>query len=182
MALGILNPRVRLWSTVGTWFLVFFFASPVYAHLMVAQKGTLKWGKGGYFFVVSLPVSAVTGIDDDGDGLLSKKELRRHRETIKAAVREGFALESPDKGPLTIEGLLLNSAHHHRQGDRPASHIVAMGRFSAEPDDQGLFLKMNLFGIAKSEQRFEITITRNRKKEVAVVTKEQPSHPLLAGR
>jgi len=167
---------------VGAWFLVFFFVSPVYAHLMVAQKGTLKLGKGGYFFVVSLPVSAVAGIDDDGDGLLSKKELRQHRETIKSAVREGFVLESPDKGALVIEGLLLNSARHHRKGKRPASHIVAMGRFSAEPDDLGLVLKMNLFGKAKSEQRFEITITRDKKKEVAVVTKAQPAHPLSAGR
>ena len=39
-------------------------------------KGTLNIVDGGAFMVLSLPVSACSGIDDDGDALLSPTELR----------------------------------------------------------------------------------------------------------
>ena len=54
------------WVVVLTLFALAAFSSSASAHLMVAQKGTLKQGKGGYYFVVSLPVSAFVGVDDDG--------------------------------------------------------------------------------------------------------------------
>jgi hypothetical protein len=182
MGVGTSTCRYRAWGMGSALLAILFLSLPVSAHLMVAQKGTLKLGKGGYFFVVSLPVSAVAGIDDDGDGLLSAKEMRTHGETIKSAIRAGFVLESDVAGPRVIEGLLLNRAHRHSRAKRPASHIVAMGRFSAEPEDVGLVLRTSLFGKAKNEQRFEIAITRDKRKEVAVLTKEQPTHPLYAGR
>lgn len=46
------------------------------AHVILAQKGTLNIVDGGAFMVLSLPVSAFSGIDDDGDALLSPTELR----------------------------------------------------------------------------------------------------------
>jgi hypothetical protein len=41
-----------------------------YAHLMVAQRGTLNLVDNGAFMVISLPVTALAGTDDDGDSRL----------------------------------------------------------------------------------------------------------------
>jgi hypothetical protein len=158
------------------------FTQPASAHLMVAQHGTLKFGEGGFYFVLALPVSAITGFDDDGDGLLSAKELRAHRGDIGAAVHAGFVLESDTDGLRIIEGLLLNMAHDSGHAQRPASHVVAMGRFSVPTVDRALTLNTSLFGKKPSEQSFQITITRGETKEVAVLSQTDPAHPLFAER
>ena len=46
-----------------------------HAHLMVEQHGTINFTNGGAFLVLSVPVSAFDGVEDDGDGALSAKEL-----------------------------------------------------------------------------------------------------------
>ena len=43
------------------------------AHLMVAQQGTLNVVDDGAFVVMSLPISAFSSVDDDGDGKLSRE-------------------------------------------------------------------------------------------------------------
>jgi len=155
------------------------FSLPAAAHLMVAQKGTLKLGTGGYFFVISLPVSALSSFDDDGDGRLSSGELRTHKDQIETAVRAGFVLNSAAGGPRMIEGLLLNLPHHHGHGHRHASHVVAMGRFAVAAEDRSLTLQTNLFGGRANEQRFEITVTHEKQQEVLLLTKTQPTQRLF---
>ena len=155
---------------------------PASAHLMVAQHGTLKFGEGGFYFVLALPVSAIAGFDDDGDGLLSAKELGANRGTIEAAVHAGFVLASDTEGPRLIEGLMLNMAHDPGHAQRPASHVVAMGRFSVQAEDRALTLNTSLFGKKPSEQSFKITITRGETREVTVLSKAQSTHPLFAER
>ena len=161
-------------------FCCFFYSVPASAHLMVSQNGTLKFGKGGYYFVLSLPVSALNGVDDDGDGLLSTKELATHNEAIKATVEMGFTLISTASGPRVIEGLLLNMSHSHGRFQKPASHVVAMGRFSVAPGEQDLTLRTSLFGKATAEQTFKITITNGSRKEVVRLTRENDSWQIFS--
>ena len=47
--------------------------APAQAHLMVAQHGTLNLVGDGVYMVLSLPVSAFAGSDDDGDDKLSSE-------------------------------------------------------------------------------------------------------------
>ncbi|MGK0269760.1 MAG: hypothetical protein ACI88H_000392 [Cocleimonas sp.] len=47
------------------------------AHLMVAQHGTLNFKGSGAFIVLSVPISAFTNINDDGDGKLSSSEFKK---------------------------------------------------------------------------------------------------------
>ena len=148
------------------------------AHLMVAQKGTLKLGKGGYYFVVSFPVSAFTGVDDDGDGSLSSRELRAHNARIKAAILRGFILSSDEVGPLPVEGLLLQMGHTHDRSR--ATHIIAMGRFNATEGVRDLTLETHLFGEEKKATRLTISITRGGDKERARLTPKTPTHRLFA--
>ena len=62
---------------------------------MVARHGTLNFVDDGAFMVLSLPMSAFEGIDDDGDGKVSMIEFNNHRTGIVGAVRHavfGYSL------------------------------------------------------------------------------------------
>lgn len=165
--------------------LAFIFVScslAAHAHLMVAQRGTLKFGKGGYFFVVSLPVCAFSGIDDDGDGLLSAQELRVHRNRIQTRVRSELRLLSDKHGPRPIEGLLLNLPHNHGALQKPSSHIVAMGRFSVTPEMKTLRLQTTLFGEKPEEQKLVFKVTRGDKQAHVELSKQNNSRVLFSVR
>ena len=135
--------------------------------------------QGGYFFVVSLPVSAFPGIDDDGDGLLSARELRVHRNRIQTMVRGELRLISDKHGPRPIEGLLLNLPHNHGALQKPSSHIVAMGRFSVTPEMTTLRLQTTLFGEKPEEQKLVFKVTRGEKQAHVELSKQSNSRVLF---
>lgn len=167
---------------VGVTYLVVFlfgFSTLAHAHLMVEQHGTLKWGKGGYYFVLSVPVSALSGVDDDGDGLLSNKEFRTHYNLITTSVEKGYSLESHTLGPSEIAGLLMNVSHLHNNANKPATHIVAMGRFNVPENVTDLVLKTTLFGKRDSEKQFKLKITRGQEQENFILSNTNPSHNLF---
>ena len=82
-------------------------AQPVAAHLMEDQQGTLNIvGQRGYL-VLSLPVSAISGADEDGDGLLSGAELQRRAPAIDEHPAAGRLVEPGDdldEGRLATAG------------------------------------------------------------------------------
>ena len=160
-------------------FLCTVLETPAHAHLMVNQHGTLQFGKGGYYFVLSLPITALSGIDDNSDGLLSHKEFNYHYEKIKSTVGEGLCLESKEKGLMMIEGLLINMSHNHNENHKTMTHVIALGRFNVETSIQDLELKINLFGEHSSEKEFYITITNGTKKEKTVISVPKPTHVLF---
>ena len=161
-------------------FILVSYSLAAHAHLMVAQRGTLKFGKGGYFFVVSIPISALTGIDDDGDGLLSAHELRDHRNRIEKAVSADFKLTSDKYGPRPIEGLLLNMAHNHGSLQKPSTHIVAMGRFAVSKEEQKLRLETTLFGKTIAEQKLVFKVSRGAQQEHLELSKQKNSRVLFS--
>lgn len=170
-------------------------AAPVQAHLMVAQKGTLNFSGGGAYMVLSLPVSAFKGVDDDGDQLLSLAELRSHAGSIEQQVQAGVQLLN--KGhPLALQGLMLNLSPPDDAPTAPANQIVVMGRYALAPAvanklgtapgpvadaalHPALTFKVDLFGRAAAEQAYDITITRKPEAQVAHYTPSQMMHPVL---
>jgi hypothetical protein len=73
----------------------------VYAHLMVAQHGTLKLLDDNAFMVLSLPISAFEGIDDDNDGKITMVEFNNHRADIIEAIKQNVTLgNAKENAPL----------------------------------------------------------------------------------
>jgi HupE / UreJ protein len=147
-----------------------------HAHLMVAQKGTLNFVGNGGFVVMSLPVDAFKGIDDDGDGRLSREELRAHASNIEAQVFQGLQLVG-DKGPLALEGLMLNLSPDDKAPFEPARDLVVLGRF-ALTDAQAtapalLRLRFTLFGKSTEAQQQTITVTQGAQKQKMVLTTQR---------
>lgn len=163
--------------------------SPAQAHLMSAQKGTLNVVGDAAFLVLSVPVSAFKGVDDDGDGALSVAELRAHTETIRSQVRAGVHLHDA-AGALPLELLMLDVAPPENAPQAAARHLAVMGRFQlrapAVPPDASqamamspLLLTFTLFGKSAGEQQQDLTITRQQDTQWLRLVPQRPTRILL---
>ena len=140
------------------------------AHLMVAQRGTLNIvvasasaaPSAGAYLVLSIPVSALQGVDDDHDGLLSASELQRHAASIEDQLRAQVQLVGK-AGALPLQGLMLQLSSPDETPGAPATQLVVMGRFAlgtlGAPGD-ALSLTIGLQGQHAGEQRFDVFVTR----------------------
>jgi HupE / UreJ protein len=153
---------------------------PAQAHLMVAQRGTLNIVGDGAFMVLSLPVSAFSGIDDDGDSKLSAAEFAAHRVTIASAVaREVRVLD--EQGARPLEGMMLSPAPPDEAPTQPATQLVVLGRFALRDAASPLRFEVDLFGKTAAERTFQITVTRASKTQtqLLVLTPRQPARILF---
>lgn len=153
-------------------------AGSAQAHLMVAQRGTLNIVGNGAYMVMSLPVSAFAGIDDDGDGRLSLAEGNAHLRDIEAQVRSGVQLIGA-AGPLPLEGLLVNLSPADDAPGAPASQIVVVGRFALGGDPGSLVMKQTLFGRGAAEQSQEVTVTRGQQRQRMVLAPGREQRDIL---
>jgi hypothetical protein len=146
-----------------------------YAHVMVAQQGTLNVLDNGVFMVLSLPISAFEGVDDDNDGKLSNVEFSRHHKVISNLVHEKVILKD-NKGKLTLEDMILSPVLSHQSPKSPSSQLIVMGRYSLTDPLSSLEYKIALFGKETTEKSFKITATRKKdhKKKFAKLTVTEP--------
>ena len=181
-------PSVRL--LLLTWALLWGMV-PAHAHLMAAQKGTLNIVGNAAFLVVSVPVSAMSGVDDDGDGALSKAELAAHAVLIREQVTAGVQVLGAN-GPLPLELMMLDTAPAENTPTAAASHLVVLGRFQlGAPTDrfavpntdvsEHLTLRFSLFGTQAGERQQDFTITRQNESQWLRLTPEHGTKALLPG-
>ena len=164
--------------------LLAMLAGPVGAHMMVAQKGTLNVAQGGAYLMVSLPVAAFAGVDDDGDGRLSVQELRDHSAAIRAALASGLQLLAEGQ-PLPFEPLLLDTVPPDDRPGAPADQLLLMGRFALPAGMRsvkgaGLRLQVGLFGTRPVERRLELTVTGEGHTQALAFTPQTPVRTLFA--
>jgi HupE / UreJ protein len=150
----------------------------VQAHLMVAQRGTLNIVGDGAYMVMSLPVSAFKGVDDDGDGLLSLAEGNVHIRELEAQVRSGVRLISSQVS-LPLEGLMITLSPPDNAPSAPAAHLVVVGRYALGPAADGLSMKLSLFGTSSTEQTQEVTVTRGAEKQRLVLASGREQREIL---
>jgi hypothetical protein len=157
---------------------------PAQAHLMVAQRGTLNFVGSGGFVVMALPVDAFTGVDDDGDGLMSMAEMKAHGGDIEAQIQRGLQLKDA-AGPRPLQALMLNLSPDDRTPTAPAAHLVALGRFALAEEDglvkpaSGLTLHFSLFGKTDAAQQQMIVVTQGNLKQQLVLAPERKERTLF---
>lgn len=154
--------------------------SAAHAHLMVAQHGTLNWVDNGVFMVLSLPISAFEGIDDNHDGQVSMVEFNNHRSTFTTSVKQHVKL-SDKQNDHPLEGILLSPVIEHGVQEAALSQLIVMGRFALIEPCKPLYIHVGLYGKETSEQSFKITATRpsNDQKHVFNVTLKNPTATLF---
>ncbi len=167
------------------WLLLMACAS-AQAHLMVAQKGTLNLQGDGAYLVVSLPVSAFTGVDADGDGAWSAQELGVHGPHIQDQLKAQLRLRDA-QGPRPIDGITLVPTPPDDKPADPVTQLVVLVRFQlAQPVPEGgaatargLVFYAGLFGHLKAEQQLSIAVTQGPYKQLLVLTPERPEQSLF---
>lgn len=151
-----------------------------FAHIMVAQHGTLNVVNNGVFMVISLPVTAFEGIDDDHDGKLSQHEFNRHRQIISKAIINNIILKNNNE-QATLTGLLLSPVISHSLPTTASSQIVITGRFILTTPDRQLRYSIGLFGKKAEEQLFKITAinSADQRKQMIELTPHKSSISLF---
>ena len=156
------------------------------AHLMPAQQGALHVQGPSVLAMVALPVSALTQVDDDGDGRLSDREVHQHLDRIKQQVQTQFRLFNGDT-PGRLDQLQILAEEDERVSsppNRPAPLIPSAGAayflmlmkvsFDSPPED--LRLAADFFGSAPLERQLTLKASRGPDTEAVVLTPLQTTH------
>jgi len=157
---------------------------PAAAHLLPPQNATIHAVGDKVYAVVSVPVSALSGVDDDGDGQLSAAELRRHQADISRQFMQRFQLTMAKEtgraltiwvlSPQTGGGVLA-----------PMTYVVVLEavQFSRAVDE--LTLRTDLFGSGDGEATLSIRATRDQlhgnDTELAVLDPRVSTHMFFRG-
>ena len=171
-----LGRRRRLMWLIGLFSLLWLQTAQ--AHLMVAQRGTLNFVGTGGFVVMSIPVDAFTGVDDDGDGLISLAEMKAHGDHIEAQVQQGLQLRDRS-GPRPLQALMLNLSPDDNTPLAPATHLVVLGRFALSEEQgrtasaSGLSLHFSLFGKGPDAQQQHIVVSQGALRQQLVLVPEK---------
>lgn len=152
--------------------------STAHAHLIVSQRGTLNIVGDGAFMVLSLPVSAFKGVDDNADGLLSIDELHAHTQTIEQQIKSSIFLEN-SQGVKKLDGLMLSAAPPENDHSAPGKQIVVLGRFGLEPESSNLNLTMRLFGAGADERTEHISVTQGSRSQLITLSPDRSSAEVL---
>jgi hypothetical protein len=165
-----------------TWMLSVVLAPMAHAHLMVAQHGTLNIVDDGVFMVLSLPMSAFDGVDDDGNGEVSMQEFNNHRGDIIKSVTQSITL-GDKQGNVPLQGIMLSPVVPHGVARDTLSQLTVMGRFTLNGSAEALRFHIGLFGPLAIEQMLEITATRVRddRRTVFELTPVAPTRVIFSG-
>ena len=163
---------------------LFLLSPAAWAHLMPAQQGTLNLLDKAVFVAVALPVSALSGVDDNADGRLSELELQTHAPGIKAQIAQRFRLWDGDQ-PAQADFLQVmtepdertlvpNVASGAGSAGAPYFLVLMKAGFAAAP--QALRLEIDLFGKEAKERQLALKATRGLDTEAVVLTPLHTGH------
>ena len=156
------------------------------AHLMPAQQGALHVQGPSVLAMVALPVSALTQVDDDGDGRLSDREVQQHLDRIKQQVQAQFRLFNGDT-PGRLDQLQILAEEDERVSsptNRPAplspsagaAYFLMLMKVSFDSPPEDLRLVADFFGSAPIERQLTLKASRGPDTEAVVLTPLQTTH------
>ena len=170
---------------LGLW----MWAGQAGAHLMPAQQGSLHVQGSTVLAMVALPVSALSQVDDDGDGRLSDIEVQAHLDSIKNQVKARFRLFKGDT-PGRVEQLQILAEEDERTPplasgptaltpSAGATYFLMLMKVSFAGALDPLRLETDLFGSAARERQLTLKITRREDTEAVVLTPWRNTHQLF---
>lgn len=157
----------------------FFSFTPASGHMFPAQNATMNIEGRSIFFVVSVPVSALKGVDDDRNGRLSSAEIASHSLQIIVQFNKRFEVLSD--GKLGTIGLTRITAPESSDEVVDTPYVIVMQRidFSSVPSRPSL--STDLFGTAPSESKMTITASFEKATELAILEPGNSTHQFFRG-
>lgn len=170
---------------LGLW----MWAGQAGAHWMPAQQGSLHVQGFTVLAMVALPVSALSQVDDDGDGRLSDIEVQAHLDSIKNQVKARFRLFTGDT-PGRVDQLQVLAEEDERTPPQAsgstalapsagAAYFLMLMKVSFVDAPEPLRLEVDLFGSAARERQLTLKITRGEDTEAVVLTPWRTTHQLF---
>ncbi|WP_373067872.1 HupE/UreJ family protein [Gemmatimonas sp.] len=152
-------------------------AAPLHAHLMPAQSGTLNVRDRAVFGALSIPVSALTGFDDDGNGRLSMIELQRHQAALQQQVSSRLQLRNgTDPGTREFLQLSVELVENDPDSIGGGTHLLVLVKQSFANVPLQLNIRTDLFGAHGAEQQLAIKAMHDSATEMAVIRARHPDH------
>jgi hypothetical protein len=127
---------------------------------------------GSAFVAVSIPVSALHGFDDDGDGRLGRDELARHQPELRDEVDRRLSVLSGGRAATTVRIDLVLSPDHDSTAARAEQLVVLEHARLASAASDEVHLETDLFGAGERERELTITGTRHSSADPSAVTTE----------
>lgn len=139
---------------------------------MPEKQGSVNVVGNNAYIVMTVPVSALAGFDDNQDGMIDVPELVGHGEALRAQVLERFGVTDDRQAPTgSITWLLTPNTGDTAQA--PSSYLLAMQSLSFASPPGNLRIRYELFGTAGNDRQLALTATRGTEREVVVLT---PGH------
>jgi len=171
------TPRHPLSMVVAMLVAMAVLASTAWAHMMPAQQGTLNIVENAVFAALSLPVSALSDVDDNRDARLSTAELAAHTVAIQEEVTKRFRIANGGT-PGRIDLVMPMAEPDERDSTSSAGsmHVLVLMKATFDAPPSALQLETDLFGTAANEQQFTFKATRGKDAEVVVLTPRRSTH------
>ena len=181
----ILRVRTQLAHAQFLFCLIFLIAWPVQsrADLLPAQNATLSLIDSSIYVVVSTPVSALTGIDDNADGLISNAEMTKHSADIQNQFQKRFSLTDEGNPGTPVLTLVNDPGINAPPAGYP--YLVILQRINFTRPPTHLLLTTDLFGTKKGEDKLTLTATlgkpsdANSRTEVVILDSGHSSQKLF---
>eukprot|EP01042_Synura_sphagnicola_P029987 gene29987-38645_t len=153
---------------------------PASAHLLPAQNATMNLiGKRAYL-VVSVPVSALTGVDDNADGLLSGAELDSHKAEIGRQVAARFQVSSPEGAAMTGFLWVVNPQTDAARPP-PTPYVVVLSGVEFARPPTTVTVRTDLFRRAVGEGQMSLCARSVAQVEIGVLNRQSASHVFFRG-
>lgn len=154
-------------------------AASAQAHLLPKQTVTINLLDKAAFCVVSVPVSALQGVDDDGDGRLSLAEWQAHREDIQTQYRTGFRVtEEGNPGASALDWVVPPEADENAQF---SDYAIVLSRIDFANVPRTLTAATTLFGTRAGESKVTVKVTRAGQADVAILEPDAASYTFFRG-
>jgi hydrogenase/urease accessory protein HupE len=144
------------------------------AHLLPKQNATINIVDSTAYLVVSVPASALKGVDDDGNGLFSAQEIQKHTRSIELQVAARLHVSASG-----VEGtpvLTMVMAPHTDGNLADSDYVVVMHRVNFGSLPTHPTIETDLFGTKPGETKITITATRGKSTEITVLEALSPSY------
>ena len=143
-------------------------AAPAHAHLMPRGQGSIRVDKDAVTIFVAVPVAALTGFDDDGDGLMSADEANRHRAELSPQIdRLLQVFDGATPGRVTFEDFVVDPSDV--DGMLITEHVGVMRRIKFKAPVQRLTMRVDTFEHAGAEdQQLTVEASTGERNDVAV--------------
>lgn len=137
-----------------------FFPLHSRADLLPAQNATLTLNDNSVYLVVSTPVSALSGVDDNQDGLLSAAEIEKYNTAIGEQFQKRFRLTEDGTPGETNLTMVRDPGSSPFPGG--FDYVVVLQQISFPVPPQNLELSTDLFGTKKGEDKLTLQATKGK--------------------